>query len=262
MSDDLEYLAAPQFLSVVAFLPFLHMQEGGALMEVLMAARNWIAGGALGAVMAITTSAGAATLINGSFETNTLTPAQAAMAASQGYVTLSKGSKAITGWTVNGGSIDYIGSYWKAAQGSWSLDMSGNTNGSITQSFATTPGQTYDVTFDLAGNPDGSPTNKDLGVDAGGSPISLYGFDSAGATHSNMGWTPESYVFQATGALSSLTFTSLDTPNTPYGPALDNISISAVPEAATWMMMLLGAGLLGAGLRLSRRQEGAALAAV
>jgi len=226
-----------------------------------MAARNWIAGSALGAAMAIATSAGAATIVNGSFETNTLTSAQSATLASQGFVTLSKGSTAITGWTVNGGTIDYIGSYWKAALGDYSLDMSGNGNGSITQSFATTPGQSYEVTFDLAGNPQGSPTTKTLGVDVGGSPISLYTFDSTGGTLSNLGWTPESYVFEATTAISALTFSSLDGPSTAYGPALDNITDpSAVPETATWVMMLLGAGLLGAGLRLNRRDTSSALA--
>jgi len=53
-----------------------------------------------------------------------------------------------------------------------------------------------------------------------------------------------------------------DSTNDPSGvPGIfgsNNISLSvvaAVPEAATWAMMILGLGAIGAGLRLQRRQE-------
>ena len=36
------------------------------------------------------------------------------------------------------------------------------------------------------------------------------------------------------------------------GPALDNVSISAVPETATWAMMILGFGVVGGAVRRRR----------
>jgi len=40
----------------------------------------------------------------------------------------------------------------------------------------------------------------------------------------------------------------------------DDVSVS-VPEPATWAMMLLGVGMIGAGLRMARRKNGMALTA-
>ena len=45
-----------------------------------------------------------------------------------------------------------------------------------------------------------------------------------------------------------------------YG-ALDSFSVSAVPEPATWVLMLFGVGILGAALRVTRRKTGVALSA-
>jgi hypothetical protein len=39
------------------------------------------------------------------------------------------------------------------------------------------------------------------------------------------------------------------------------ITIDAVPEPSTWAMLLLGAGLVGGALRVSRRNAGAAQSA-
>ena len=59
-----------------------------------------------------------------------------------------------------------------------------------------------------------------------------------------MGWLPETFLFTATGTSTTLTFTSLNTTaDLQYGPALDDISVNAVPiPGAVW---LLGSGLLG-----------------
>lgn len=138
--------------------------------------------------------------------------------------------------------------------------MSGSNAGSIYQTIATTIGQQYTVRFDMAGNPDSSPVTKSMSVDVNGLGAQTYTFDTTGATYANMGWTAESYVFTATGTSSVLTFTGLDN-GSPYGAALDNVSI-AVPEPATWAMMLMGMGGLGIGLRTMRRKQLGVLAAV
>lgn len=186
-------------------------------------------------------AADAASFVNGSFESGP-NPG--------GFTTLSAGDTSITGWTVTGSSVDYIGSYWQAADGSRSLDLSGNAAGGVEQTIATVAGQSYKVTFDLAGNPDGAPTIKTIDVTYDGG-SAAFNFDTTGHTESSMGWTPESFVFTATGASTTFDFSSADA--TPYGPALDNVSISAVPEPATWAVMTIGLIGLGGVLRRRRR---------
>src|SRR5207244_8975944 len=86
------------------------------------------------------------------------------------FETLPAGSTALTDGTIDSGSIDWIGSYWPAADGSRSIDLNGNETGAISQTLTTTIGNTYVVTFDLSGNPDGPPTAKTLTVGATGAP--------------------------------------------------------------------------------------------
>lgn len=59
----------------------------------------------------------------------------------------------IENWDVYLNIIDYIGIYWLASDGQKSIDVSGEIAGAIQQSFVTTVGYQYKVTFDLAGNP-------------------------------------------------------------------------------------------------------------
>nr|WP_309642845.1 PEPxxWA-CTERM sorting domain-containing protein [Phenylobacterium sp.] len=58
---------------------------------------------------------------------------------------------------------------------------------------------------------------------------------------------------------SELTFASAT--NTPFGPAIGNVSISsAVPEPATWAMMIIGFGAVGGVARNARRRQSFATA--
>jgi choice-of-anchor C domain-containing protein len=178
-------------------------------------------------------SSQAAVFTNGSFEQGTFGGAS--------FEVVSAGSSAISGWTVGGSSVDWIGSYWNPQDGNRSIDLSGNGNGSLSQTFDTISGQTYQVTFYVAGNPDGGPTIKtfDRGVDV----LFSDSFNNAGFGLNTMGWTLHSFDFIASGPTSTLSFVS--TTGTAYGAALDNVSVTAVPEASTWAMMILG--FLGLG---------------
>ena len=79
----------------------------------------------------------------------------------------------------------------------------------------------------------------------------LFEFDTTGKTTANMGWTPESFIWTpTTTGLYTITFRS-DT-DTQFGPALDDVDVSAVPLPAT--LPLFGSGLVGLGW-LSRRRR-------
>lgn len=165
-------------------------------------------------------------------------------------------SDSVTGWSVSAlgscGGIDWIqNSGWAAQDGNFSIDLNSFNTGAISQTFDTTSGSQYLVSFYLAGNP-GHPSivkNLDVLINnvdlVSGAPD--FSFDGTGKTTTNMGWTLQSFTFTANSALTTLTFKSLMTG--AEGPALDNVVVTAVPEPETYAMMLAGLGLLGFAAR-------------
>ena len=213
--------------------------------------KNIVAGAALALAAGFAaSSANAAVIVNGSFEDGP-NPGS--------FTTLANGSTAINGWTVGGNGIDYIGTLWKAADGVRSLDLSALDAGGISQTFATVVGKTYKVSFSLAGNPDGGFGNKVLVTTLGLGQLPEIETFTVGAsnTHENMGWQTITYSFVANSTSSTLNFASAT--KGPYGPALDNVVVSAVPEPATWAMMIVGFGAAGTMVR-NRRKLGAVAA--
>ena len=64
------------------------------------------------------------------------------------------------------------------------------------------------------------------------------------------GWFNESFTFTATSASQVLSFMSVGTPGgLPPIAVLDGVSLNAVPEPATWALMLVGFGMVGAAAR-------------
>ena len=193
------------------------------------------------------TQASAAAFTNGSFESG---PAVGA------FSTLTAIDTSITGWEVDFGQIDYVGSYWTAQDGSRSLDMAGSSGASspssISQTFDTIVATIYDVSFWMSANPFNGhlPNPKAVTVQINGVTDATYFYDgvSTGNTTADMKWELHTFSFLATTTSTKLTFLG-STPSDPtiYGAALDNVSVtSGVPEPASLAMWGLGAIVMGA----------------
>ena len=122
------------------------------------------------------------------------------------------------------------------------------STGGITQTLSTNAGQSYLISFDLR-NLEGQTPNF-YNVLFGG--VSLFSAtDSAAFNYTNFSTTAT-----AVGASTELAFNFQHNPSY-FG--LDNVSVTAVngavPEPATWAMMLMGFGAMGVLLRRRRRTQ-------
>jgi choice-of-anchor C domain-containing protein len=158
-------------------------------------------------------------LVNGSFEDGP---------DPEAFKSLDEDATDIKGWVVSRGQIDYIGTHWKHADGKRSLDLGGSPGfGAVKQTFDTTKGQKYRVTFSLAGNPAGMVPVKKLGVKAAGKK-EFFEFDTTGKSTDDMGWVTKTWEFTAEDARTTLEFFNAMTEDPFAGPALDNVSVVAV----------------------------------
>lgn len=218
------------------------------------------------ALAALTLGAGPTTgfainlLVNGSFETGPN--------IGGGFLNLFGGSTVITGWTVGGLAVDYCSSgTWNISHGVRNIDLDGSVGnpyptGSIFQTFATTIGQSYLVTFDLSGNPAGGPLVKQVQVSAGAT-SQVFSHNIGAIVPANLPlsitYQQQQFTFTAIANTSTLTFTSL-TPQsgiTGYGAVIDNVfvssstSSSSVPDGgAPAALLALGLGALGFARRM------------
>ena len=197
----------------------------------------------------------AATLVNGSFEIGPNPN------VGPGFITLGTGNSSITGWTVTAGSIDYIGSYWMAQDGSRSIDLAGTSLGTLTQTLTDTiVGQRYAVNFWVSKNPDGGAATRTGTFSAGGQTFNFsYALPN---NRTNMNWQLETFEFFASSTMTDLSFAADASAGCCFGPALDNVSIDAVPEPATWAMMIGGFAMVGGALRSARRRPARPLATI
>lgn len=156
-----------------------------------------------------------------------------------GGATVFAGSSAIFGWTVGGTSVDLIRNFAGAIT-DISVDMLGTPGpGSLSQSFATVVGTTYQLSFDLGFNSGGhngtqaTPNLLAVSLD-GAAPTDYFGTT-----------TPKTYyeTFKATSTLTSLSFSSATSGYS--GAVLDNVSVAAVPEPSGWALLLAGVATLG-----------------
>ncbi|MEO0745567.1 MAG: choice-of-anchor C family protein [Pseudomonadota bacterium] len=193
-----------------------------------------ILGGAL--AMGMASAASAVTIANGSFEQP---------GTFSGTFTNIPAGGVLPGWTVGGAGVDLINTYWTAQDNNYSLDLSGTGAGTITQTITgMTVDQAYKVSFWMAGNPDRkSDPIKSLSAGIGMAGGGTFNFDVTNESRPNLSWEEMSFTFTAGETSGDLFFQSLEI--NAFGPALDNISISAVPLPAGGLLLL--GGLLGFG---------------
>lgn len=158
-----------------------------------------------------------------------------------------------TGWTFS--DVDWIlddtpFSGWEASDGDYSIDLNGFEPGFIEQTFDTIAGQTYEVAFDLSGNPGPESSllrTLDVMVDSITVLSPAYDTLANGNFESDMMWETHSFLFTADDSLTTLRFESTTAggygfPVDAIGPALDNISVmaaAAVPEPTAFNLFAL-----------------------
>ena len=203
-----------------------------------------------GAVSALLSSSAQAAniLVNGSFDN---TPCGA------GYCNYAGGGEpAGFGWTVTSNNVDIVpgpGTWGTPQDGAQMLDLVGyGSTGGIAQSFATTIGATYNLSFYYANNPYPSGAySAQVTVTGAGSLLSS-GFTHTTSTPSNMDWVHFTGSFTADSNVTTLAFNETAGGGNA-GVFLDNVSVTGgVPEPAAWAMMLIGFSGLGALLRRRR----------
>lgn len=154
----------------------------------------------------------------------------------QGYAVNKLPVKRIPGWTIlegstngvpnpnAGGVVVFQKARLQAPQGTTqSLELSNNGPGSISDTFKTTPGATYILTWYGAGYPDGKSV-KVVNVSWDASQIATASFK--GKTGANMGWTLHHEDVKATAASSTLEFSDGTSPTDPYGPFVGDVSLT------------------------------------
>jgi hypothetical protein len=171
--------------------------------------------------------------------------------------TQSLNQTAFNNWTVTSGSVDVIGDggpydYFPSQVNGNYVDLDGSTGqpGQLTTQKIFSAG-TYLVSFDLAGSQGGSG-NVDPSDHTTQVLFSFGGTTQSLTLNPSSLWAPYSFWF-TTIAPGQLSFKDLPGGNNNVGNLLDNVSVSAVPEPSTWVMMVLG--FFGLGLIAYRRRS-------
>lgn len=136
---------------------------------------------------------------------------------------LAPGSKGLENWSVVDGDVTYVGKKWQPGEGARSVALP--CGGGISQTIETDPDQTYEVRFNMAGDPDATPSLKTVIVSFGAE-TRVFTFDTAGKSRTAMGWASRTHVFKASGKTSALAFRSPK--DKCSSPAVDNVRVDPI----------------------------------
>ena len=165
-------------------------------------------------------------------------------------------------WTT-GNSVDLVqsGSFALTCVGGTGncVDLTGSSPGGLSTILNLAAGL-YSLTFQFTGNQlDGNPTAQDI------RPVSSFNVTFNGVTNTITPLSNSGAVFQTftstyqvlTGGPVTLAFAQNAGGDQFRGSIIDSIVVTAVPEPATWALMILGFGIVGSALRRRRRQVSA-----
>lgn len=207
------------------------------------------------AAFAFASGTHAAVIVNGSFESPLVTAGT--------FDTFGNASTGITGWVVVGFDASVIGGPFLAApmnfqaqHGSQFLDLTGpgtNYSGNgVSQSIATSIGQAYALSFYVGSGTDFTTftaSTVDLSINGG----ARVGFTNPSTPTTELDWMRFSVSFSATSPITEITFFN-GSGSGNHLSALDNVTITAIPEPSAFALVV-GAVSLG-GTLVRRRKKG------
>ncbi len=176
-----------------------------------------------------------------------------------GTFTGSSGQASLTGWTASSAGVSAVseagfniccGGKNPRAYNAVQFGGGGTSGGTLSQTFATLAGQTYNLSF-MYGT-FGDNETQSLAVSVSNLRTSVS--DPTGTSDFSNLFNAESFAFTAVAATSTLLFTDTSTSGSNADGLLESVSATAVPEPAS--LGVLGIGIAAALVLATRRHGG------
>lgn len=180
------------------------------------------------AALGTTTVASAGVILTSNFDSVAVGPG--------GYTTVAS----VEGWTAGANGIEIQNNAAGAPYSEPNLvELDTFANSSM---FHTLGSGTYEVSYYYSPRPGIGSGSNGISLSIGSTALDAVTGNGGGTT----AWALRSVRFTTAGG--PLTFAATGTSDS-YGGYLDNISISTVPEASTWVLLVAGFGLVGLATR-------------